>query len=69
MDEYSFIKCGICGICWSDHPPDAPCVRYRPVPVEEGGPVELPVGPEVVRAVEANRRPTLEPSPNGKDGH
>lgn len=64
MDHYGHIRCLTCGICWSSHPPDTPCVRYRPVPVEEGGPVELV--PEVVRAVVAAE---IEPSANGKGGH
>lgn len=66
MDNYGHIRCLVCGACWGAHPPDAPCVRYRPVPVDEGGPVEL--APEVARAVEANLRTEIEPSANGKGG-
>jgi hypothetical protein len=66
MDKYSSIRCIVCGACWSSHPPDTPCVRYAPVPVEEGGPVELPA--EVAVVVEANRGSVIVPVPstNGK---
>jgi hypothetical protein len=66
MDNYGNIRCIVCGACWSAHPPDTPCVRYAPVPVGEGGPVELPA--EVMEVVEANCGGVIVPVPSTNGG-